>query len=272
MDPKIIAFDVLMFFSILLLVLALVPPFMSRYVVRRKTWHTIMFSMLVFSIGEVLLVGHQEIQSPRPNQSLCVIQVGITHSTPPLVAIAMAAYTADIYLSIRSMFKSNDWEDGPEPENVVLLVIAPWIAFFLVFLEAILVVGLSHTTPAERSPAGFYCRTDSTAAVMVSVVVVIIGCLIAIICQGTTGWMLYKNWINVQRISIKSTVRKYIHAFVRTVAFTVVAVLGIIMGVVASAHMKTDFGYTILMPFLPILAGLIFGTYKDIMMFYVHWK
>lgn len=80
---------------------------------------------------------------------------------------------------------------------------------------------------------------------MVSVVVVIIGCLIAIICQGepdlvflmltkpntfflgTTGWILYKNWINVQRVSIKSTVRKYIHAFVRTVAFMVVAILGI---------------------------------------------
>ncbi len=82
-------------------------------------------------------------------------------------------------------------------------------------------------------------------SVAVSVVVVIIGCLIAIVCQGmskhsrcpgvaaptiflgATGWVLYKNWINVQRISIKSTVRKYIHAFIRTLAFMGVALLGI---------------------------------------------
>lgn len=81
---EVIAFDVLMFFSILLLVLALVPPFMSRYIVRRKTWHTIMFSMLVFSIGEVLIVGHQLPGSSLPNENLCVVQVGIKHSTPPL--------------------------------------------------------------------------------------------------------------------------------------------------------------------------------------------
>ncbi len=55
------------------------------------------------------------------------------------------------------MFKSDDWEDVPEPENVVLvsfgsspyivpclskavqLVIAPWIAFFVLFLIVILV-------------------------------------------------------------------------------------------------------------------------------------
>lgn len=266
MDHKIIAFDVLMFFSILLLVLALVPPFASRYIVRRKTWHTIMLSMLVFSIGEVLLIGQQG--ASTPNEALCVIQVGITHSTPPLVATAMAAYTADIFISIRRMFKSDDWEDGPEPENVVLLVIAPWIAFFLVFLEVILVVGLSR----NYSSAGFYCRTDNKVAVVVSAVVVIIGCLITIICQGATGWVLYKNWINVQRISIKSTVRRYIHAFIRTVAFMVVALLGIIMGIVTSSTAKTVYVYTFLMPFLPIMAALIFGTYKDIMMFYISWK
>lgn len=231
-----------------------------------------MFSMLVFSIGEVLVVGHQELGSSPPNKNLCVVQVSIKHSTPPLVAVAMAAYTADIYLSIRSMFKSDNWEDGPEPGNVVFLVIAPWITFFLVFLEAIFVVGLPNSVKVDLSPEGFYCVTDSKAAIVVSVVVVIIGCLITIICQGTTGWILYKNWINVQRVSIKSTVRKYIHAFVRTVAFTVVASLGLGMGVGASVHSGTDWGYTILMPFLPILAGLIFGTYKDIMMFYVFWK
>lgn len=81
-ESQIIAFDVLMFFAILLLVLALVPPLFSRHIVRRKTWHSVMLSMLILSIGEVLLVGRQFEPSPNPN--LCLVQVAVIHATPPL--------------------------------------------------------------------------------------------------------------------------------------------------------------------------------------------
>lgn len=82
LDDLVVAWDVLMFLSILLLVLALVPPLFSRHVMRRKTWHTLLLSLLVFSIGEVLLVGHQH--EEVPNQHLCLVQVAVIYSTPPL--------------------------------------------------------------------------------------------------------------------------------------------------------------------------------------------
>lgn len=82
-DSRVVAYDVLMFLSILLLVLALVPPFCSRNIVRRKTWHTLMLSMLVFAIGEILLVGQQAINQ-TPNPELCLVQVAINQATPPL--------------------------------------------------------------------------------------------------------------------------------------------------------------------------------------------
>ncbi|KAF9446824.1 hypothetical protein P691DRAFT_824396 [Macrolepiota fuliginosa MF-IS2] len=269
----VVAFDVLVFFAILLLTLALVPPLFSRYIVRRKTWHSIMLSTLVFAIALVLWVGHQSSSLP-PNGNLCLVQVAFIHATPPLASIAMASYTADIYISIRHMFKSDDWEDGPEPGNIVLLVLLPWVTFFLVFLEAILVVGLLPSAKAHPAePLAFYCRTDNNVAIVVSVVIVLLSCVVAVVCQAATGWMLYKNWIKVQRVSVTSTIRKYIHAFIRTLAFTVVAILSVTLGFIASLTIhKTVIAYTILLPFLPITSALIFGTYKDIMSFYVIYK
>jgi len=273
LEGPIIAYDVLMFFAILLLTLALVPPFFSRYIVRRKTWHSIMLSWLVFAIAEVLWVGHQSKSSPL-NANLCLVQVAFIHSAPPLASMAVASYTADIFISIRRMFKSSNWEDGPEPENIILLVLLPWVTFLLVFVEAILVVGFSPgTNPQPTEPLAFYCRTDNKAAVVISVVVVCLGCLAAVVCQAITGWILYKNWIKVQCVSITSTIRKYIHAFIRTLAFTVVAILGIILGLIATSTIgDTVIGYTLMLPFLPITSALIFGTYKDIISFYVIYK
>jgi glucose uptake protein GlcU len=82
LDNRVLAWDVLMFIAILLLVLALVPPLFSRRVIRRKTWHTLLLSLLVFSIGEVLLVGHQ--QDPNFGGDLCLVQIAVIYSTPPL--------------------------------------------------------------------------------------------------------------------------------------------------------------------------------------------
>jgi glucose uptake protein GlcU len=82
----VITWDILMFFAILLLVLALVPPIFSRRVVRRKTWHTLLLSSLVYSIGEVLLVGNQQdsVADSVANSNLCLVQVAITYSTPAM--------------------------------------------------------------------------------------------------------------------------------------------------------------------------------------------
>ncbi|KXN92960.1 hypothetical protein AN958_09060 [Leucoagaricus sp. SymC.cos] len=264
-----------MFFAILLLVLALVPPLFSRSVMRRKTWHTLILSLLVFSIGEVLLVGHQD--KGASGMNLCLVQVAIVYSTPPLIALATAAYSADIYISIRSMFGSDDWaEDGPEPQTVVILVLAPWIVFCLVFLETILVVGLhARGAFADIQESGlFFCHVEGDLlAVIISAVIVITACLSAVALQAATGWTLYKNWLSVQKVSIAATARKYIHAFIRTIAFTGVAIIAVILGFVALVTFgQTHIGFSMLMPIFPIVAALIFGTYRDIVLFYVFWR
>jgi hypothetical protein len=71
-----------LFISIVLLVMTIVPPLFSPNIWRRKTWHTLMFAMLVFAIGEVLLVGQQA--TDHPNPALCLVQVGVIHATPTL--------------------------------------------------------------------------------------------------------------------------------------------------------------------------------------------
>jgi hypothetical protein len=81
LTSQVIVWDVLMFISIALLVMTVVPPLVSPYIGRRKTWYTLIFSMLLFAIGEVLLVGQQ---TDHPNAALCLVQVGIVHATPTL--------------------------------------------------------------------------------------------------------------------------------------------------------------------------------------------
>ncbi|EKM78848.1 hypothetical protein AGABI1DRAFT_114424 [Agaricus bisporus var. burnettii JB137-S8] len=258
-----------MFISIVLLVMTIVPPLFSPHVVRRKTWHTLMLSMLVFAIGEILLVGQQT--TDFPNHGLCLVQVGIIQATPPLIGTAMAAYVIDIYVSIRRMFMSDNWEDGPESRNEIILLFIPWIVLFLVFFETVLVVGLPGDQLTLSTPH-YYCRTLSRTSIIVSVVLVVLTGVIAIGVQAATAWMLYKNWLREKKWSITSTMRKYIHAFIRTITFTVIALMGMGLGVAIISTADTVFTYVILLPFVPLGAVAIFGTYKDIMSFYVFWK
>jgi hypothetical protein len=61
--------------------------------------------------------------------------------------------------------------------------------------------------------------------------------------QAATGRALYKNWIQVQNVSITSTARKHFHAFIRTIAFTAIAMTGIMYGcpqLVVSSYMVAD--------------------------------
>ncbi|KAJ3567473.1 hypothetical protein NP233_g6342 [Leucocoprinus birnbaumii] len=227
---------------------------------RRKTWHTLLLSSLIFSIGFVLLVGSQ--QEVTPNMSLCLVQVALIHSTPTFVAFATLSYSTDIYISIRRMFESDDWEDGPEPQDVVILVLMPWIAFLLLFMTVILLVGLPQNTAHVADPH-FYCHTPSTPAVVISAATLIVAMLSAIMLQAATGWSLYHNWIKLQNVSVTSTARRYLNAFVRTITFTALGIIALTFGLVALMTInKQLIGFSMLLPLFPIGAALIFGTYQ----------
>ncbi|KAF9446823.1 hypothetical protein P691DRAFT_803370 [Macrolepiota fuliginosa MF-IS2] len=273
-NSRIIVFDVLVFLAILLLVLALVPPFVFKNAARRKTWSTLMLSMLIFSVGEALLVGRQT--GVPPNAAICLIQAAVNYATPPFCAAAMISYTANIYISICRMFTFATWE-GPEPNNTVVLVLLPWIIFFLILLEALFVIGMPRSTAVRTSPnpelPGLYCHTNRLAPLLVSAIAVVLAGLVVIGFQTATGRVLYKNWIKVKNLSVRSTIYRYIDAFIRSLAFMVVAILGTALGLVAtSTPGETHFGYAILLPLLPIASALIFGTYKDILSFYFFWR
>ncbi|KXN84764.1 hypothetical protein AN958_12191 [Leucoagaricus sp. SymC.cos] len=219
-----------MFFAILLLVLALVPPLFSRSVMRRKTWHTLILSLLVFSIGEVLLVGHQD--KGASGMNLCLVQVAIVYSTPPLWVHLTLLCIYDmandsIYISIRCMFGSDDWaEDGPEPQTVVIVCHQLYSRLNIHFNLLIL------ARPCTLDSLLFGLLGNHTCNVIISAVIVITACLSAVALQAATGWTLYKNWLSVQKVSIAATARKYIHAFIRTIAFTGVAIIAVMYAVV----------------------------------------
>lgn len=271
----ILAFDALVFLSILLSILTVIPPLFSRHVQRRKTWHTFMLAMLGFSVGQSLLVGHQS--GELPSTTLCLIQAAVNYATCPLSASAVATYTADIYLSIRSMFEDGIW-DGPEPRNVVMLALLPWAVFFLVFIEATATMASSidkiipSATGSINRPE-LYCRTRGPETYLVSAICVVLAGLVIIVYEIATGWLLYKNWIKVKNLGLTSTIRRFIQAFLRTVAFTVIAILGLSLSITATfSSTEPDYGPAVVLAIVPIISSLIFGSYRDILSFYAFWR
>jgi hypothetical protein len=81
-----IAYNVLVIASIVLIILVLLPPLFCKRVHRRLPWYSHMLAWLVASVALLLLIGHQS--DDQPPTGLCFVQSALLYATPPLSVIS----------------------------------------------------------------------------------------------------------------------------------------------------------------------------------------
>lgn len=79
----VVAFNVLLLISALMIVCTLLTVVFSRAVQRSDPWYNMMIAWLVYTLGYLLVFWRQE-SSDRPSSSLCLVQTLVIYPATPL--------------------------------------------------------------------------------------------------------------------------------------------------------------------------------------------
>ncbi|KAJ3560289.1 hypothetical protein NP233_g10935 [Leucocoprinus birnbaumii] len=160
-----IAYNVLSIFSVLLIIVTLLPPLLSRSVHRRLPWYSHMLSWLVFSAALLVLMGHQT--DKKPPAELCFLQSALLYATPPLIAFSMACYLLDITLQVATLLDKKSLLRKSLLEKKfgisVILGLLPWVIFWAVIIEVSIVFATANDMfkPSGDLEIHLFCHYNS---------------------------------------------------------------------------------------------------------------
>ncbi|KAJ6494878.1 hypothetical protein C8R47DRAFT_389151 [Mycena vitilis] len=259
-------FDFLAAGGFVMLLATLFAAMLSRTIHRSETWYSMVFSWLVYSLSYLLIVGHQ-LGSPPP-RGLCVLQMAFIYATPPLTASTGLAFIVDTHLLMtRALFTNT-----PGHRYTRTLLLVPWALFAIVVGEALIVV--RDFQDIQINPTHMYCNSAASVQYLTTAVLCVVGLGVALCIIVWTAVILYRNWALFRQLSTRTTERQLrLSSLIRIMLFTLMATIGLGLG--TSGALLTVGGtpiWSALLPILPFLCGLAFGTQKDILRCWMFWK
>ncbi|EKM76615.1 hypothetical protein AGABI1DRAFT_94030 [Agaricus bisporus var. burnettii JB137-S8] len=170
----VVAFDICVLLSVLLILCTLVPAMLSKSVVRSPSWYNLIVAWLVNSLSYGLLVGRQE--SPdQPQMGLCLTQTLLIYAVPALVTSATFILYIELSLILRELRSGNS--NVSKRRRSFWLVVTPWFIFIVIIIEVALLIfpgGRFHLV--GRTPTNFYCHlADNLPSTITGGVAVAIG-------------------------------------------------------------------------------------------------
>ncbi|KAJ6609265.1 hypothetical protein B0H10DRAFT_486436 [Mycena sp. CBHHK59/15] len=217
-------------------------------------------------ISYLLIIGHQ--LGPEPPRGLCGLQMLFIYASPPLAAISGLCFIIDVHLRIRSALFTN----SVDHKFTTYLIIVPWVLFGAILAEALIVV--QNFADIQRDPNHMYCHSLDDIQTRISAIICVIGLGTALCMEGWTSVILYRNWGLFRHLSLKRSDLR-LSSLVRILVFTMMASTGLGLGAFVVSPSDGTNSYAIwsaLLPILPFLCGIAFGTQKDIMHGWMFWK
>uniref|UniRef100_A0A8H7Y2X3 Uncharacterized protein n=1 Tax=Psilocybe cubensis TaxID=181762 RepID=A0A8H7Y2X3_PSICU len=181
-------------------------------------------------------------------------------------------FASIVYISIHLALKNNSTLTKLQ---MTLLHLVPCGAFFCVLLE-IMILGLINPNSVERHPLGMYCHLTTSAAPKITAALTIMALAIFICIEGLIAFMLWRLWKSTGRLSPLRNSYDHISFDValRVVIFGFCPMVAI--GVSSLQYFpRTNIDTitsTIIQAVLPVVAGLIFGTQRDILRVWMFWR
>ncbi|KAJ6576539.1 hypothetical protein DFH09DRAFT_362948 [Mycena vulgaris] len=260
-----LVFNFLAVSGFILLLATVVPAAMSSRIHRSKTWFSMIISWMVYAASYMLILGHQ--LGPQPPRGICVLQMLFIYASPPLTAISGLAFIIDVHLRIkRAIFTSRADHEYTRP-----LLIVPWALFAAIAAEALAVV--HDFAEIQRDPNHMYCHSVGDIQTRISAIICVIGLSSALCMEIWTSVILYRNWVLFRRLSTSMSDLR-LSSLIRILVFTVMTSTGLGLGaIVAPANVVDGLSvWSALLPILPVLCGIAFGTQKDILHCWMFWR
>ncbi|KDR76024.1 hypothetical protein GALMADRAFT_459103 [Galerina marginata CBS 339.88] len=251
-----IVYDVFALLGFLSLSFVLCTALLSSRIHRSTTWFLYIFSWVVYSLGLLLIIGHQG--STKPEFGICLAQAMVIYANPVFVAASTTAYLLQISLHL--------WGKAPLRHSQILLLVVPSVIFLLVLLE-VLIVALLYPSMIEREASGMFCHTAHPLPGRLSACIVIFLFTVSIPIVFTICRVLYRNKNFVRdRLNNENSVYS-VSLVLRVVLFhcILLIVLGISLAELLPGRRVNLPALNALLGLLPAMAGLIFGSQRDIL-------
>jgi len=248
-----------------MLLATLFPAMLSPSIHRSKTWFSMIVSWIVYALSYILILGYQS--GPEPGRGICVLQMMFIYSTPPLTAISGLAFIIDVHFRITKALFTNGAD-----HKYTRLMYGPWALFAVVVAAALIAV--QDFADIQRNLSGLYCHSNAGVQYLVAAIICAIGLGTALLMIIWTAVILYRNWALFRELSTNMSERELrLSSLIRIMLFTLMATIGLGLSVSgATPHGGDAEVWNALLPLLPFLCGIAFGTQKDIIRCWMFWK
>ncbi|KAJ7116063.1 hypothetical protein C8R44DRAFT_794053 [Mycena epipterygia] len=260
-------FNSLYFIGLGLLAIVILPPLLSRNVSRGPLWFCFMGSWMLYCVSFLLIVGRQ--LGPEPPFGLCLFQAALIHAAPAFATLTGVCFIVDVYFALQlAMSPKSQWV--PKRRTPFLLAL-PIVVFFVLFFLS-LAIGLQNHSNVNREPNNMFCHINTGLPTLVSAILSGSSIFIAIGLEAAAVIVMYHNWATFPRYNA-SDPHIAPGMLIRISLFSLLTLLGLSLSAIMLFHVhESDVKWNILLPILPNIAAILFGTQRDILLGWRFWK
>ncbi|KAH8799297.1 hypothetical protein DL96DRAFT_1687959 [Flagelloscypha sp. PMI_526] len=247
----VIACDVLLTSGFFVSTAGLLTAGLSKRVLRSSQWFIFMAFASWWSIQYLLLVGNQ-LTGDSPPHALCLVQSASVYAAAPGTAFALLA-----------LFHQ--------------LIAIPFMIYIGVFVMGI-TLGILHPAQVVRDELRVSCHMFGTVMEIVEAGAVLLACIGIFILEGLIIVKIWKNLRRIRNFNRTSVTRHFsLSLVIRASAFSLLPIAAIIVSAVSMVRSSKDErtstpAVNIFLSSIPLFAGLLFGTQKDIIEIWAVWK
>ncbi|PPQ99157.1 hypothetical protein CVT24_009347 [Panaeolus cyanescens] len=245
----IITFDALYIFGLLSLTALVSTAWWSSRIQRVSLWFLFMFSWIITSAANLLLLGQQTGNPPR--FSLCLFQAALIYAAPALSATSGVAFMLHVYLSVRLTLKSNTR-------------IQPLVTYLTWPIQ----IGLSRRENVVPDTSGMYCHIIERIPNKITAGIAIISMLLIIILDVLVTLTLRRLWRETGRLQTLHTHEHIsLDSIIRIIVFGFCPMISLAVSFLqyVPKHAQEGAKLNIILAILPACAFLIFGSQRDIL-------
>ncbi|KAJ7104082.1 hypothetical protein B0H15DRAFT_6734 [Mycena belliarum] len=254
----IIIFNFLAASGFALLLATLFPALLSSRIHRSKAWFSMIFSWIIYALSYLLIIGHQ--LGPEPPRGICVYQMVLIYACPPLTAMSGLAFIIDVHFRVTgALFTSQ-----VDHRYTQSLLLVPWASFVAVASGALIAV--QDFADVSRNSHHMYCHSTTSVQYLTTALICVFALFVALCMITWTATILYRNWALFRRLSVKQNDLR-LSSLIRVAIFSMMTSIGLGLGAFSAFRGNATEGDAIwgaLLPILPFLCAIAFGTQRDI--------
>ncbi|KAF5327130.1 hypothetical protein D9619_004956 [Psilocybe cf. subviscida] len=258
----IVLFDTLFIVGLVSLAAIVLTAWLSPTIRRSSTWFMFIWSWLLISIANIILVGQQT--GTEPMAGICLFQAMLVYGLPVLSSFYAVTFTLQVYLTIQGAMQGRSTMSKKQLIGIHALPIVSCVG---VFIE-VLVIGLSSPDTVARDDTGMICHLTSSFPRRLTAGITILAMVLFIFF----GFLLFRIVRRRQDAFLEISgpgTKAYLSGdvVIRVLVFSCCPTFALaISGLkyLSSSHDK-DATSNLILAGLPLVASFIFGSQKDIL-------